>query len=105
MTFAEAEVVSGASWMLARHGFGRLLDGAAAVLVGEGRFDDTSLGGKLTGTVLERAAAAGVPAVLVAPQVTVRAPGRVIVETGGDRWDAQELERRVRLALARLSPP
>jgi glycerate kinase len=107
LAFARADLASGASWILERRGFDGLLRGAVAVVAGEGRFDATSLGGKLTGEVLSRAAAAGIPGVLVAPEVTVEPPGRVVVETGGGTWNAAALEQRVAAGVARaasLSP-
>lgn len=103
MAFAGARLIPGAAWMLERRRFDALLPGAVAVLVGEGRFDATSLDGKLTGEVLARAAAAGVRGVLVAPAVTATPPGRTIVESGDAPWGVADLERHVRAALARLS--
>jgi glycerate kinase len=102
MAFAGAELVAGATWMLDRLRFDSLLAGARAVVVGEGRFDATSLGGKLAGEVLARAAARGVPSVLAAPSVTVTPPGRVVIETGGGVWSAAELGRRVEAGLRRM---
>jgi glycerate kinase len=95
VAFANAQLVSGSRWLLERRGFDGLLGRARCVVVGEGWFDATSMGGKLTGEVLERAAAAGVPAVLVAPTVTASPPGQVVIQTGGGRWDATELARQV----------
>lgn len=103
MAFAGAELVSGAAWMLERLRFDSLLMEARAVVVGEGRFDATSLGGKLTGEVLARAAARGVPAVLAAPVVKATPPGRVAIETGGGGWSAAELRRRVEVGLRRVA--
>jgi glycerate kinase len=105
LAFAGARLVPGSAWMLERLRLDSLLEGAAAVVAGEGRFDATSLGGKLTGEVLARASAAGVPGVLVSPTVTAAPPGRTRVETGGAPWSALDLERHVAQALARLSPP
>jgi len=55
-------------------GLDRALAGADLVITGEGRFDPTSLTGKTTGTVLAAAAAAGIPAALVAGQVSGPVP-------------------------------
>ena len=65
-------------------GLDRALAGADLVITGEGRFDPTSLTGKTTGTVLAAAAAAGIPAALVAGQVSGDPPEgiRVIALAG-----------------------
>lgn len=91
--FAGARLVPGAPWVLDRLGFADALQGAAAVLTGEGAFDRTSLEGKLSGVVLARGDAAGVTRVLVAPSAH-QVPAGTVVETGGSRWDLQELEDR-----------
>jgi glycerate kinase len=49
-------------------GLDRVLRSADLVITGEGRYDATSLGGKVAGAVFAAAAAAGVPAALVAGQ-------------------------------------
>jgi len=53
----------------------RALAGADLVITGEGRFDDTSLTGKVCGTVIAAARSAGVPVALVAGQVSSGLPG------------------------------
>lgn len=50
-------------------------------LTGEGRFDATSLHGKVVGRVLDRCEAAGVPTVVVAGQVAAGMPGDVVALT------------------------
>jgi glycerate kinase len=81
-----------------------LLAGADLVVTGEGAFDATSWAGKLTGEVMERARAAGVPVALVAPHAA-GVPPDVIVESGGGAapWTLADLarqgERAVRRAL------
>jgi glycerate kinase len=62
-------------------GLDRALAAADLVITGEGRFDPTSLTGKTTGTVLAAAAAAGVPAALVAGQVSGDPPEGIRVIT------------------------
>ena len=54
-------------------GFDRILAGSQAVVTGEGAFDATSLLGKVVGSVLRDASAAGVPVLIVAGQVTAEA--------------------------------
>ncbi|KEP73472.1 hypothetical protein HR12_09130, partial [Microbacterium sp. SUBG005] len=61
--------------------------GADLVLTGEGAFDETSLAGKGPGHVLALAAAAGVPALVVAGVVDPRAGGAPtisLVDTVGE---------------------
>ncbi len=49
-----AELVGGASFVLDRLGFDRLLDGAAAVITGEGRLDSQTASGKVVAEVIGR---------------------------------------------------
>jgi glycerate kinase len=97
--FANAELVPGASWVLERLGFETAVRAAAAVLVGEGAFDRTSLEGKLTGLVLARARAEGVARVLIAPQAE-HVPHGTLVESGGAPWSLDELEQRAYRAVS-----
>lgn len=62
----DAELVSGAGYVLDLLGFGALLRDADAVITGEGCFDEQSLHGKVVGEVLARATAAQVPSFVVA---------------------------------------
>ncbi len=101
LTFGAGSLRPGAPWVLDRLGFDARLASADGVLTAEGRFDRTSLRGKLPGEVLRRARVAEVPAALVAPKVLVRPEG-VVIETGGGHWNAPELKRRAALALAAL---
>ena len=64
-----AEVVSGAELVLDAVGFDERLSSAALVVTGEGSWDAQSRRGKAPGVVAARAAAAGVPAALVAGKV------------------------------------
>lgn len=98
--FAGAEIVSGAGWVLEQVGFPRLVDGASLVVVGEGAFDRTSLEGKLTGEVMAQARAAGVPVLLLAPRAS-DVPDGVVVESGGERWSADDLMQRAATGVAR----
>ena len=56
-----AELVPGAGFVLDRLGFDRLLDGAAAVITGEGRLDEQTAAGKLVAEVAGRGLRSGVP--------------------------------------------
>jgi glycerate kinase len=53
--FVGAELQAGAPWVLERVGFDAALARADLVITAEGRFDRTSLAGKVTGEVLRRA--------------------------------------------------
>ena len=57
-----AELRSGACHVLDALDFDRRLDGAEAVVIGEGCLDEQSRHGKIAGEILERAQARGVPA-------------------------------------------
>ncbi|MBI4499541.1 MAG: glycerate kinase [Gemmatimonadetes bacterium] len=98
--FAGGSLVPGAAWVLDRLGFNVALRRSDLVICCEGAFDATSLEGKLTGTVLDAARDAGVPAGLVAPRAT-GVPESVLVETGGGRWSAGELSHRTALLVER----
>ena len=73
-----AQLGPGAVQLSRLAGLDRALAGAALVITGEGRYDETSGTGKVAGTVFAAAAAAGVPAALVAGQVTAAPPPGVI---------------------------
>jgi glycerate kinase len=64
-----AHIRPGAAELCRIAGLDRALNGADLVITGEGRYDQTSTGGKVAGAVFTAAAAAGVPAALVAGQL------------------------------------
>ena len=64
-----ADFVSGADAVAAAAGLAGALSGADLVVTGEGQFDAQSLRGKVVGTLVGRAAAAGVPVTVVAGRV------------------------------------
>jgi glycerate kinase len=70
-----AALTPGAAELSRLAGLDRALAGADLVITGEGRFDATSLTGKICGTVLAAAAVAGVPVALVAGQISGTQPG------------------------------
>ena len=70
-----AVLAPGAAELSRLAGLDRALAEADLVITGEGRFDATSLAGKTCGTVITAAAAAGVPAALVAGQMSEQPHG------------------------------
>lgn len=60
-----ASLGSGATEMITLTQWDGALEGCDLVITGEGSFDDQSLVGKITGTVIQRAHTAGVPVVVV----------------------------------------
>src|SRR5439155_1478831 len=98
--FGGGRITPGARWVLERSMFASCVVGADLVVCCEGAFDATSLEGKLAGEVLAWADEAGVPAVLVAPSAEA-VPAGVVVETGGGHWTAEELARRIAIAIRR----
>lgn len=78
---AGAELVDGAEYVAETVGLQAAVAGADLVLTGEGAFDETSLAGKGPGHVLALAAAAGVPALVIAGvvQPDLAVPGIVSV--------------------------
>jgi glycerate kinase len=87
-----AELVPGFDAIADEVGFDALLADADWVVTGEGKFDATSQAGKVVGGVLERARAAGVPALIVAgvvdDEVTVERVGDVAVISLTERFGA-----------------
>jgi glycerate 2-kinase len=72
-----ASLVPGAAQIGAIGGLPEALAGADLVITGEGRYDVTSLGGKVVGAVLAAAAAANVPVAIVAGQLAAPPPAGV----------------------------
>jgi glycerate kinase len=81
-----AVITPGAPELCRLAGLDQLLAGADLVITGEGRYDQTSATGKVTGTVLAAAKAQDVPAALVAGQIAVPPPlvaGQIAVPPPG----------------------
>ncbi|MFG2054309.1 glycerate kinase [Micromonospora sp. NPDC048930] len=72
-----ARITPGASTIAGLVGLVEAVAGADVVLTGEGRFDQTSLTGKVVGSLLESAASTGVRVAVVAGQVAGPVPGSV----------------------------
>lgn len=82
--FWGASIRSGAEAVAAITALDQALEGADLVITGEGRFDATSLHGKVVGSVVERAGGAGVEVAVVAGQADAAAIGerRVVTLAG-----------------------
>jgi glycerate kinase len=94
-----AERCSGADIVMEAVGLSAAIEGADLVVTGEGRFDATSLRGKVVSGVAERAQAAGVPCVVVAGQA--RIGSRDAAANGIDEvWSVAEELGSVDAALA-----
>jgi glycerate kinase len=100
MCFGGGNVIPGAPWVLDRVGFPALLDEASLVLVGEARFDRTSLEGKLPGEVLRAALRREVAAALVSPSAS-DVPAGVTIESRAGQWTADDLARHAERAVRR----
>ena len=70
-----AALTPGAAELSRLAGLDRALANADLVITGEGRFDATSLTGKICGTVIAAAGAAGVPVALAVGQISGAKPG------------------------------
>jgi glycerate 2-kinase len=66
-----AHLVPGAAFVLGVVGFDRRLEGADAVITGEGRLDAQSREGKLTGEIARRCRAAEVPCHVIAGEIAL----------------------------------
>ena len=101
--FLDAPPRSGAGWILDAVGFDALLDEAHVVVTGEGAWDAQSSMGKVTGEVAGRAAARGIPVLVVAGEASATAPEGVTVVTGdGAVLDARGITGLVAKALPAL---
>lgn len=101
--FLDAELVEGAEWVMHAAGFADALADADLVVTGEGSFDEQSAMGKVTGEVMARARAAGVPVLLVAGAVETPPPDGVTgVDGGGERLTTDRIEALVEREVARL---
>lgn len=103
VAFLKAKLVPGSEWVMEAVGFDTALRDADVVLTGEGAYDATSRSGKIVGRVLERAEAAGRPALLVCGSVEGEAPWATVALDGGGRvLDRAGLAALVRNAMGRL---
>jgi len=83
VAFAGARLVPGSEWVLRATGFGGALARARLVVTGEGAYDEQSALGKLTGEVIRRARARGVPVLLLCGAIRALLPAGVTGLSGG----------------------
>lgn len=88
--FAGAEIVSGSGWVIERLGIKGLLERATVLVTGEGRYDEQSAMGKITGTLVQLAERRGIPVLIVAGA------------GGAQDLTLDDLEARVRAGLGSL---
>ena len=96
-----ATLESGADYLAVLSGLGAAVDGADVLILGEGRFDTQSLGGKVVGQLLQRAEERAVRPGVIAGQVTTTA-----VVNGEPVWTVSlvELAGSVEAAIAEPAP-
>lgn len=98
--FLGANLVPGSDWVLDRLRFDEALAGVDLVVTGEGAWDATSEMGKITGEILRRARAAGIPALLACGKTTGPIPVGATVIGGTGAWlDAADVAGLVADAL------
>lgn len=84
-------------------GLARALSGADLLVTGEGRLDGTTAAGKVVGTVLARARAAGVRTVAVVGQAAVSPDGLADLEAAAPDGPGEDPVAEVAAAAARLA--
>jgi glycerate kinase len=101
-----ATLLPGAERIAAIAGLPAAIAGADLVITGEGRYDATSLTGKVVGAVLAAAKAIGVPAVIVAGQLGAAPSGLLsaieLAALAGSGQAALSAPRRWLIAAGRL---
>ncbi|WP_067460909.1 glycerate kinase family protein [Actinomadura macra] len=105
--FWPATMVSGAEYLSELSGLPDRVAGAELVVTGEGRHDEQSYAGKVTGHVVRLAERHGVPAAVIAGSVTVRRPEvrmvGLVALAGSEREAMRRPAHYLRLAAARLA--
>ena len=106
VAFLGAELRAGADWVLDAVEFDAELAHASLVVTGEGSYDAQTAMGKVVGAVLARAAARGVPALLLAGRIESAPPSGVLYADGAGAWlDAGGLADLAHAQLVRLLSP
>jgi glycerate 2-kinase len=104
----EAQLLPGAAQIAGIAGLSAALSDADLVITGEGRYDETSLTGKVVGAVLALAGQAGVRSAIVAGELAARPPAGteavdLTVLAGGRRAAIADPARWLATAAARLA--
>lgn len=105
--FLSAKIIDGASTVADLTGVTHAIDQADAVITGEGKFDTTSMTGKVTGTIMSLAKKKGIPVGIVAGIVddpsTDMATASLVDEAGGADGALSEPSRFAKDAAAQLA--
>jgi glycerate 2-kinase len=106
VAFLGGRLRKGSEWVLDALGFDTLLARASVVITGEGSYDAQSALGKITGVLVERARATGIPVVLIAGRVEGALPPHVhAAEHNLHRLSIDDLEQAANSEIARLLHP
>jgi glycerate kinase len=104
--FLNADISLGSDWVLEHVDFDRHLRDARLLITAEGSFDSQSSLGKITGAVISRAQAAGIPVLLIAGRVEGPLPAGVHAVAGraGETLRPGDLTDLTRTACSELLP-
>jgi glycerate kinase len=102
VAFLGARIRPGVEIVMDAVGFAGRLARSDAVVTGEGRFDDSSLAGKVVGRVLSAARESGLPAAVLCGEAEVAADG-VAVRSLVERFGRERALRHARQALVELA--
>ena len=100
--FLHADVRPGSDWVLERTGLHGKLRDAAAIVTGEGRFDEQSFMGKITGTLVTKALQHGVPILVVTGSSSLPREYVRVAAMPGSTLNESDMERLVREHLPAL---
>jgi glycerate 2-kinase len=104
--FLGGQIVSGSGWVLQQIEFDKWLKQARLLVTAEGSYDAQSSLGKITGVLIERARALGVPVLLIAGRVEGNLPPgvRAVAAASGAQLREEDLTRLARAACSELLP-
>jgi glycerate kinase len=102
IAFLGARLRPGVEVVMDAVGLRERLEGAGAVVTGEGKLDEQSLRGKVVAGVIEAARVARVPVAVVCGQAEVEPPG-VVVASLADRFGMERAMGDTRLAVEELT--
>jgi glycerate 2-kinase len=104
--FLHGQITAGSEWVLEQVELEKWLERARLLVTAEGSYDGQSALGKITGVLIERARARGVPVLLIAGRVEGELPKgvRAITAAPAQTLRTDDLERLARAACAELLP-